>query len=65
MSLEVSAEAAVDDDDVVLDEMVVEVEVEGTRDEAVVVVDWSSFRFLALGGSQWDEAAAVAAAKAA
>jgi hypothetical protein len=39
MSLEVSAEAAVDDDDVVLDEMVVEVEVEGTRDEAVVVVD--------------------------
>ena len=54
MSLDVSAAAAAaaDDEDVVLDEVVVEVEVEGTRDEADVVVDVSSFRFLALGGSQ-------------
>ena len=53
MSLDVSAAApAVDDDEVVLEEVVVEVEVEGTRDEADVVVDVSSFRFLALGGSQ-------------
>ena len=52
MSLDVSAAVADDDDEVVLDEVVVEVEVEGRSDEADVVVEVSSFRFLALGGSQ-------------